>query len=283
MPLVILRNTRLFSALFLTALSGFSIAWSKQSIVEEFTDPPLVECAEVPVIERGKFRECRLRYFQFELDQYLEDRRVARTERLEAERTRLWDWLDLLPKPNCEKVPEVERAKFFFHCNTVDVSSDLIGNLEGRLESLRADRDAMAERITELRETYAALSERSDLSASTVSLANIQALSDALAALDGTFEQIMLMEKLSQELVGRDDLPAILRLSVVELPVGAELWEQADRKGHLLGMVAAKGERGVKMETSDARDGTLIVHPKMGLGYMSGQVTDAEQDPKAND
>ncbi|WP_157598963.1 hypothetical protein [Tateyamaria omphalii] len=257
-------------------LIGSSV-FAQNSFIDDLRVVPTVVCAEVPVLERLKYDDCIIPYFQTDLPAYLEELVTARQARLQAERDRVWDWLELLPKPNCENVPSQERPKFFFHCDPPDISVDLVGSLQARLESLKADRNMMAERINQLRVKYDQLVAERGPTPSGVNAREIQVLTETLQALDQTLVRVGLIEQLTDALAAKPDLPPIEKLSFAQVSSDLALYVSQHAGSVALGTAGTAGQTVIKIETAGlAPRNVIIVHPVLGLGYTSQSDLDAE-------
>lgn len=237
-------------------------------IVKDFKAEPDVSCVDVPVLERLKYAPCRHRYNKSELAAYLEEFAAIRRERFEAKQARLWEWLTLRPSPNCETLPDLEKAKYDYHCLTAVLGgSNYAEDLVSQLTALKNQRDELAQRIASLRERYNEISASGFTTDAPVNEGQIAVLQSTLARLDAGLIRLGLLEKFA-EIVSEDMGDAsIRRIAFVELPSGVELYATPEDGSELLGTIEGAGETVIRVEAAAADEPATFVHPRFGRSF----------------
>lgn len=238
------------------------------SVLEAMGPEPVVICGELPILERGKFQDCRFQYLRFDLPEFLATREEARVSRVKRAQSQIWDWLDRPPSTNCDTLPDLERGKFTFHCNAPDLGSDILGTLQAQLASLKAERETLAGQIVDLRAKFQDLSRLQDNASPAADPQELEAMTQTLQALDAAMVRIDLMGRLSAALGATPDAPTITSLAFAEAPQGVALRVSADENADTLGEVTRPNETVIIIKTADP-DHLMVVHPSLGVGYAT--------------
>ena len=254
------------------------IVFSNQSAAQTNAAPTLLEalgeqptpvCAEVLEIERGKFRDCRLRWLTRELDIYAAAVERLRAERSERERNQVWDWLAIQPIQDCTTVPEIEIAKFPLCTNGADNGSNLLASHENGLAQLRASRDQLASDLQNLRERMTRLRDRSKDLPRAPNEPPPKALEPLLIRLQDLDAQVRLLEMVGAAQIAADQAQKVVSLHMTSATTAVTLLDAASHDAIALAAIEV-GERFVRIETKDTQSEFIpIVHATSGFGYVA--------------
>jgi len=239
------------------------------SLLEALGTQPTPACAQVLEIERGKFRNCRLRWLTQEIDIYAAAVESLRAERTERERNQVWDWLAIQPIQDCTTVPEIEIAKFPLCSGDASGGNNMLASHENGLAQLRASRDQLASDLQNLRERMARIRDRTKDVPLGPNEPAPEALEPLLVRLQDLDAQVRLLEMMSAAQIASAHAQKVVSLHMTSATTGAQLLDAASATATVLAAIQV-GDRFVRIETNDTQSDFIpIVHATSGFGYVA--------------
>lgn len=249
----------------ITLHSGAGRATEAPTLLDSLGTHPTVVCSEIREIERGKFRDCRLRWLTQDLATYATTVERLRLERIERERNKAWAWLANKPIQDCTTVPELEIAKFPLCSGAESGGNSLLATHENGLAELRASRDQFANDLANLKtrlERLRARSRETQQSLAGPSADELQPLMERLIDLDT-------QSRLLEAMVNASPSEPVVAYYMTRAPGPADLLESASATATVIAAIQ-EGDRLVRIETTQTDSEFIpVVHAQSGFGYVA--------------